>query len=375
MSNYFRETTHTSWFSRLMSSFMGVLFGFLMFLGSFVLLYFNEGRVDLSKIAKTAIDISASDAPPADADKKLVCAKGKLSSSEQVGDDYLKAGDFLAIQRKAEMYAWKEKKSSTTNKNLGGSETTHTDYTYAPEWTESPENSSNFKIRNGHENPTMRIKSASRVASKATLGNYDVNLNDAGLPPFKTLRLNDGQVIFADRMQLIDNEQLFLGVGKHNAPEIGDIRITYTVLSNPVENAIIFGNLDAQSKSITPHIGKKESKLYRIFDTDRASAIAQMSSEHKMIAWILRILGFLLMWIGLSMLFGPISTLLDVLPIFGTISRTLIGGLCFLVALLLTSVTIIISMILHNPIALIVTLLAIIGGIVWYMKSRRAATA
>jgi hypothetical protein len=59
MSNYFRETTHTSWFSRLMSSFMGVLFGFLMFLGSFVLLYFNEGRVNLSKIAKTAIDISA----------------------------------------------------------------------------------------------------------------------------------------------------------------------------------------------------------------------------------------------------------------------------------------------------------------------------
>jgi hypothetical protein len=220
----------------------------------------------------------------------------------------------------------------------------------------------------------MRIKSASRVATKATLGNYSVNINDAGLPPFQMLRLSDEQVIFADRMQLIDNEQLFLGVGTRNAPEIGDIRITYTVLPNPIENAIIFGNLDAQSKTITPHIGKKESKLYRIFDTDRASAIALMSSEHKMIAWILRIVGFLLMWIGLSLLFGPISTLLDVLPIFGTISRTLIGGICFLVALLLTSVTIIISMILHNPIVLIVSLLAVVGGIVWYMKSRRAAT-
>jgi uncharacterized membrane protein (DUF485 family) len=358
-----------------MSSFMGIIFGFLMFLGSFVLLYFNEGRVDLSQIAKTAIDISATDAPPADADKKLVCAKGKLASSEKLGDDYLKAGDFLAIERKAEMYAWVEKKSSKTNKNLGGSETTHNDYTYVREWTESPKNSSDFKVSSGHENPTMRVKSSSKTATKATLGDYSININEVSLPSLRSHNFRASEVNFMDKIEFVSEGQLYLSyTGSSNDPQVGDIRITYSVLPNPIENAIIFGNLDAQAKSITPHIGKKESKLYRIFDTDRASAIAEMSSEHKAIAWLLRVIGFLLMWIGLSMLFGPISTFLDVLPIFGTISRTLIGGLCFIVALVLSSVTIIVSMILHNPIALIVSLLAVIGGIVWYMKSRRAAT-
>ena len=37
-------TTSTNWFSRVGNSFVGVLFGLTLFIGSFILLVHNEGR-------------------------------------------------------------------------------------------------------------------------------------------------------------------------------------------------------------------------------------------------------------------------------------------------------------------------------------------
>jgi len=56
------------------------------------------------------------------------------------------------------------------------------------------------------------------------------------------------------------------------------------------------------------------------------------------------------------MLFEPISVFLDFLPIFGSISRSLVGTICFLIALVLSIVTILVSMILHNVVALLIAL-------------------
>lgn len=64
-----------------------------------------------------------------------------------------------------------------------------------------------------------------------------------------------------------------------------------------------------------------------------------------------------MMWIGMMMLFGPISVLLSFFPIFGSLSRSLIAGVTLLVAIVVTIITIIISMLLHNIFALLTVVL------------------
>jgi hypothetical protein len=372
MSAYFRTSSTTSWGGRIKASITAVIFGFSMFFGSFVMLYLNEGRVNVSLIAKNAIDISASDAPPANTDQKLVCAKGLFSSDEKIGDEYIYAGEFLVIERTAEMYAWKEKETTTTTEGYDGSETKHKEYSYSRGWEESPQNSRNFKISQEHHNPEKRIASSEKRANKATLGNYSVNMNTVVLPPLEKLNLNTKVVNVHDRLEIVNDSYLYWGFGSYSRPAIGDIRLSYRILSNPVANAIIFGNLDAQNKSIIPHIGMKETTLYRIFATDRATAISTMQGEYKLLIWLFRIGGFFLMWIGLSLLFGPISMLLAIIPFFGKITRAIIGVITFAVSLVLTIITVIISMLLHSPIALIISLIGIIGFVIWYMKFRTA---
>jgi len=70
------------------------------------------------------------------------------------------------------------------------------------------------------------------------------------------------------------------------------------------------------------------------------------------------------------MLLGPISTFLDVVPFFGSLSRGLIGVVTLIVAIVLSIVTILISMIIHNIIALIATLVVLIGIFLWFWKKK-----
>ena len=48
MANSFTTVTTTGYFQRIINSFVGILIGVLLFAGSFFLLYWNEGRFDLS---------------------------------------------------------------------------------------------------------------------------------------------------------------------------------------------------------------------------------------------------------------------------------------------------------------------------------------
>jgi len=58
MADQFTDVTTTGYGGRIINSIKGVVIGLILFVVSFGLLYWNEGRVDLSNIAKTATEIS-----------------------------------------------------------------------------------------------------------------------------------------------------------------------------------------------------------------------------------------------------------------------------------------------------------------------------
>jgi len=51
----------------------------------------------------------------------------------------------------------------------------------------------------------------------------------------------------------------------------------------------------------------------------------------------------------------------DFLPLLGNLSRSLIGGITFLMALVLSVVTILIAMTFHNVVALIIAIIAVVA--------------
>jgi len=378
MADQYKVTNVTGFGTRIVDSIKGIGFGFLLFLASFAVLYYNEGRVDLSQIAKTAVNIDSSKAAPAGADGKLVSANGKVTSTETLGDDmYLVPGKYLAVQRSVEMYAWVESSSSSSTNNTGGSSTSTTTYDYKKGWTSTPSDSTNFKVPDGHANPTKTVADLNKTVGAAKVGNFDLDMANITLPPFTNVTLNDQVVTVKDGAKISGN-YVFVAAkgstGTADQPQLGDMRITYTVVKQDID-ATVFGKLNGTK--IEPYVdtSKDNAKLYRIFTAGGTdAAIGQLSSEHTTMTWILRAVGFVMMWIGLSALFGPISTLLDVLPFFGSLSRAMIGTVTFIVSLVLTVATIVVSMIAHNVYAIIGTAVAIliVSVVVLKMRGKKA---
>ena len=93
---------------------------------------------------------------------------------------------------------------------------------------------------------------------------------------------------------------------------IGDIRIQYSALNNDIQ-ATVLGKLSGEN-TITAYRGSCNILMYRLFPGTRTQAIATLSNEHKILTWILRGVGFLMMWFGMDMIIEPLNVLLDVLP-------------------------------------------------------------
>ncbi len=379
MAGKITEVTTRSWGGKIMDSIKGVVFGIILFLAAFVVLWINEGRTDLSKVAvRDTVPINAAVMDAAN-EGKPVSVTGMLSSYETLGDpEFLNPGKYLVLTRNVEMYAWVEKSESTTEKNVGGSETTTTTYSYVQEWTSSPADSSTFKDPAGHTNPTMPYQNQTFYVTTASVGVYPVNIQGLSLPGESEVVLNTSSVN-PKYSGMVNGNYIFVKPGGYGyyggntAPTVGDLRIHYTALASDV-NVTVFGQLTGGQ--IVPYLYKGEDKLYHARAGTREEAIATLSQEHKTVGWILRLVGFLMMWIGLSMCFAPINAVLDVLPFLGSVGRGMVAIVMFFVALGLSIATIIVSMIAHNPIALIITI-AILVGVVFLIgrliKKRKAA--
>jgi hypothetical protein len=372
MPDHFTETTTVGYGKRILNSIGGIFFGFVLFIASFGVLYTNEGKVDFSNIAKTAVQVDSgvvtTDAALTD---KLLSVTGNIDTTETIGDDmYLKPGKYLALTRNVEMYAWQEKTTTRTQKNLGGSETHTTDYDYAKEWTSNPENSSHFKYPEEHQNPELTIKETSKRVNKGTVGAYEIDMPNVTLPGLSPLILNAENTEIKDGTTL-ENSSIFIGKSTGSTltnPQIGDIKISYSTL-NPGINVTVFGKLTG--KLLGTYLDKNNNKLFQIFAGTKEEAVSDLHSQYEMWIWIWRGIGFLMMLFGLQMIVAPISVLADVLPFLGSISRGLVGIVAFIVALVLSVTTILISMLFHNIIALAIAAILIIGGAVLFIRNKK----
>ncbi|MBX4210937.1 TMEM43 family protein [Candidatus Parcubacteria bacterium] len=373
MPDQFTTSSTVGFGRRIINSLMGLVIGPVIFVISFGVLYWNEGRYDLSQLAKKATEISSSDVTnDQNLQGKLVSTTGTVKTVESLGDIYLKASNYLALNRKVEMYSWVEKKDTSSHKNFGGSETTDTTYTYTKGWTENP--SSNFAHPEGHQNPTKNLSSLTKKATTANVGVYRFDPQAITLPSFSQVVLSSQNVNVEQGARIINDQYVFTSRsnGTFDNPGLGDLRVSYGVVNSGIQGTT-FGALSGNR--ISSYNDGKGNKLFRLFEGSRGDGISTIHGEYRVITWVFRIIGFLMMWIGLMAFFGPIGTFLDFIPMFGGLSRGVIGFASFLVSFVLTVVTVIISMIIHNLIALIIALVITAGVIVYFIKRKKRATA
>lgn len=379
MSDSVTETVVEGFGQRLINSVMGVLVGIVLFFGSFAILWWNEGDVVEEKAAleemKKAVVKGDANAPNKSHQGKLVHATGKLESTEKIGDaPYLAPGPYLALKRDVEMYQWVEESSSSSSKSVGGSKTTKTTYTYKMKWASGVEDSANFKNPSGHQNPPLKVEEKEEKVQKASFGKVDgmevVNHLDATtklpvtkavMPPKAAYELKEGMIYQRANP-------------KAKGDQLGDVRITYHVLKPGT-----FSVLAKQAgKSFETYVAKngKEKFLVAAGSKSPQAMIQTAKDGAKLFAMVMRFVGFLVMFIGMCLMGGPISTLLDFIPFLGTASRFVLGAVFFVASAILSATTILIAMIAHNPVALAVTLVALVGGGYFlYQKKRNKPAA
>ncbi|HAQ02119.1 MAG: hypothetical protein UV82_C0011G0093 [Candidatus Magasanikbacteria bacterium GW2011_GWD2_43_18] len=369
MPDQYTEVTKKSWGSRLGGSIGGIFFGILLFLASFAVLFWNEGRVGLSETAKDATPFDASvEQLQAPADGTLVAASGVLSSVDEIGDgQFLKNGNYLIVRRNVETYAWVEKSQSTTETKIGGSQETKTTYDYEKQWVSTVPDSSNFKVRDGHMNQPKEYQDVANIVPTATVGVYGLDPTELVLPGSHPLTLTEEIVNLPENGELVGGEYMYIGGFSMNDPVVGNTRISYDVL--PAGDTVtVFGALNG--KTISPYFNKDGQKLYEARMTGFEASVIAMETEHSRSLWIWRVVGFLMMWIGLGMVLAPLSVLLDVLPFLGSLSRGAVSLATGLISIVLSVVTILVSMIFHNVVALVLAVLIAIVGVVYVFKKK-----
>ena len=363
------ETTTISWGSRLGSSFKGIVFGIGIFILGFPLLFWNEGRtVTATKTNEEgAASVVEAEAGSVNADQEgaLVHVIGEATTDEVLKDDeYGVSANAFCLSRTVEMYQWVENAETHEEKKLGGKIERKTTYTYSKEWCRSAVNSDSFKEA-GHINPPARraLGSDSIYAAKAKLGVRDLTTG-------QIKRISGAEALVTKYNPVTTNE--FFEVTNVPEPKIGDIRVTFSVVKAPKEITVVAAQKGNSFMPYTTKGTKKTISHVMAGAVDAAAVFAAAERGNMMLAWILRLVGFLMMYFGIKRVLDPLRVLADVVPFIGSIVGFGTGLVAFTVAAPAALVTIAIAWIFYRPV-LACVLIALAGGIVYLVWSKKKA--
>jgi Transmembrane protein 43 len=375
MANTFTTTTNQGCLSRLLGSFIGILLGPVLIIGAIILLSWNEGRAvqairGLAEASNVVVEAPA-DPVAAGNEGKLVHVVGKAEATGPIEDSDLSLTfpDQVSVNRTVEMYLWREKKEDKTTDNTGGSQTTTTTYTYSQAWSEEPIDSSKFAHPEGHENPTMPFTSHKYAANDAKLGGF--TLDETTLDMVETTNplkpdAPDGWV------QAGDN--LYKG-GNANTPAVGDMRVHYTSMPTGTTISVLAGQSHDGFAPYTTTNGYTID-MARAGNAPASQMITDQQKAESTITWILRGVGFFLVFIGFTMFFGPITILASIIPFLGTLVRGATTFFAFVLAVPVTLVTIAVAWLVFRPLiggGLLILAAAALYGLWRWHHSRTAA--
>ncbi len=326
----YTEVTSNNVVQNIFGSIIAALFGLVFFIVAIGLLAWNESRAvtalrGLGEASKEIVEVTPSPVDPT-ANGKLVHLTGPIVTHGPLSDpafNVTKDG-VIRLQRRVEMYQWKQSEDSQTSNSLGGGSTTTKTYSYSKTWSDEAIDSSRFKRPANHENPDMPFTKRIVTSQDATLGDRTITqpllseLDDfEALPPPSSPP--DGFTV--------ENGLLYRGDGSPDAPKIGDIRVTFSAV--PVQTVSVLAKQNgAELERFTTHNNYQIGSV-AAGSVDADQMVRDLRSQEKMLTWILRAVGFVLFFFALLLIAAPLTALADIVPFVGSI----VGGSVFVFAL------------------------------------------
>ena len=375
--------TTTSYGQRMKNSFSKVLTGILLVIGATILLFWNEGRtVKTTRMLKGAQKECVHLADPSTVDPsfegKMVHVNGFAATDDVLTDSYF--GVFtnaVKLIRNVEYYQWEEHSKTETRDKIGGGQEEITTYTYTKEWVSSPINSDNFADPDyqGRNTVKANIEDNTEIAKNVNLGAYkltpglisqmsnEVPFDVEGVEEFTAI--NNAAAENPDLFH-IKNNVIYYGPNM-NVPEIGDVRVTFTKVM-PADVSVlskVVGN------TFEPYVHKNGYSLSRLSE-GTLSMDAMFESEHsanKTTAWLLRILGIVLLYVGFKSMFEFLVTLLKVLPFLANIMNLGVSLVCGVLTFVWALVVIALGWIWYRPV-LGILLLAVAAAAIWFFVKK-----
>lgn len=337
--------------------------------------------------AGAVVSVQADKVDPAN-EGKLVHVTAKADTKDVLTDPLFKiSSTAIRLERRVEMYQWKQNESSKTEKQLGGGTKKTTVYTYEKVWSDKPVNSAYFKEA-GHENPGFPFESEKLRANHVTLGDFLLNdslvdrLGDSRkLPVPADYKLpatlsgkSDAAYVHVSRKSSapsqVSQEQPADNAGDAalTEPAIGDLRISWYAVV-PHEVSIVARQT---GKTFSAYPVGSESILLIADSVQSAEAMFQSAqSANSAMTWFLRIAGLVMMYVGLSCVLRPLSVLMDVIPFLGDLIGAGISLISFLIALPCTLVTIAVAWIYYRPL-LGIGLLVVAAALIVFLFRKKA---
>lgn len=375
----FTETTTTSWWERIKGAFMGILVGLLLIPGSAFLLFWNEGRAvqTARSLAEGSGLVTAAPADRVDTalEGRLIHLSAPLRVTQPLRDAEfgVTANGAVRLVRSVEMYQWKEEQRSETRSRLGGGQETVTTYSYTRAWASEQIDSSRFRQGEGRTNPAMRFQARETVATDARLGAF--TLTDAQLRGFgeaQPIALDAATMPARPGARVVDGV-LYLGQDPAS-PRVGDMRIRFAQV--PAQEASLIAR--QAGTGVAPYQTRAGDALFllRAGNQTAQQMIQAAEAENRLLTWILRAVGAVLMFVGFSLILRPLVVLADVVPLFGSIVGFGTGLIAGMLTFLCAPLVIAVAWFWYRPlVAGIVLAIGLAGafGMTRWMKARRAS--
>lgn len=380
----YQEVKTTSYGTRVGNSFKGIGGGIILFIAATVLLWWNEGRaVKTTKMLNEAQGAYVEMENPSKIDPaldgELVHATAVATTQDSLVDTRFGFGaTAISLQRSVEYYQWVEHSESKSEDKLGGKEVTTTTYTYTKEWVSSPVQSSEFKDPE-YQNKNMVltvVDPQTQWAGNVTFGAYKLNESlshsissrepvQLAIDENILKDLNDGisRIQKKDSLNYVHQDANVLYIGRvPSSPEVGDVRITWEKVV-PAKVTII-SQVDGDTfKAYKAKNGKTFQTLV-MGKKDASEIFESEQSTNKVLLWVLRILGVILVITGLKGIFGFLETLLKVVPFLANILGWGVSLVCTVVGLVWSLIVIALAWLTYRPV-LGISLLVVAGLLVW----------
>jgi hypothetical protein len=371
----YQTVTRRGFFGRMKDSIVGIFIGILFVLGAMLLLGYNEYRTvktrkGLEQGQQVVVRADAARFDPSN-QGQLLHLTGTAETSQGVRDpDFGIERDALALRREVEMYQWVERKETRTVKEIGGGERKETSYHYEKRWKDELIDSNDFHNSSGHQNPrSMPYASRSFIADDVRLGAYQLGQGYVhDITGAERLRFNELPDAIAGAGFVAAGEHLMRSQNP-NSPQIGDLRMQFEATPEKVVTVVAMQD----GEGFAPYTTKNGTSINMLHTGNDSveGMFKRAQEENTTIGWALRVLGFVVMWIGFGMTIQPLRVLADVIPPVGRVVGAIGGFVTFLLAAILSLLTIVIAWVFSRPLLVLSVLAMVIGGAMLIAQLRK----